>query len=714
MSEAPKVTFQLTAHGEQLEVRATAPGGECRAEGPMPSKAQIDPLVADPTWISAWEIQTIGQILYRSLLCDDVVQLASSVLEAGRRDGKPVHFELRFDADQTQLAQYPWEMIADDLGRFLVRDGLVDVTRYITYPQPPPILDATIRDLPLLRVRSQPAILPALAPIDLPLRNVETLSPATFERLQHRLLIERMALWGLHFDGHGRLISLPDGRQVGALAFEHNGDVEWITTEHLASVLYNAHVQLALLLACETAQVGNDLIFSGLAPGLILAGVPAVVGMQYPVPDDFANGFVRSFYEALLRQQDLLDAFRVARQMNSRDAWYSPVLYLRHRRTPAEEEAVKPAYHARSMDTAVPSEVQAGLDFLVRLWIRRPETKPLTDAELREELDVPDSVPIRTREAVADVKFEPVEGRRLRRGEVEVRLRSSRCEITPESMVLFVDEHLDAPPAIFAVRASHPGRASLVFSVWQAGGLIASVTHHVQVTAGKGPLQAAIDRTSQALPVEQEAPIPIPSPESPYLPRQEQVPAEVSRPVDQTMIIAEPRLPPAELTVRVGGEVYQYRLDKDMVTLGRSSHNDVQIQDPFVSRSHARLKRQGTTYEIYDLGSANGLLYHGQPVEQQILADGDVVQIGDRVTLQYHAPAAPPPDVPPPPSRPTQTELERPQPPPRPETSGCRNRLFLAVFLVIGLILFLVLSQVHLLAALALIVESIALAAVAS
>ncbi|MEJ2733934.1 MAG: CHAT domain-containing protein, partial [Anaerolineae bacterium] len=487
MSAAPKVTFQLTAHGDELEVRATAPGGECRAEGPLPSREQIDPLVADPTWISGWQLQTIGQTLYRSLLCGDVVQLASSVLDAGRREGQPVHFELRFDADQAPLAQYPWEMIADDLGRFLVRDGLVDVTRYITYPQPPPVLDATIRDLPLLRVLSQPAGLPVLAPIDLPLGNVETLAPATFERLQQRLLIERMALWGLHFDGHGRLISLPDGRQTGALAFEHNGDVEWITTEHLASVLYNAHVQLALLLACETAQVGDDLIFSGLAPGLILAGVPAVVGMQYPVPDNFANGFVRSFYLVLLQRQDLLEAFRVARQMNVGAAWYSPVLYLRTRRPPAEEEALKPAYQARNIDTAGPSEVQAGTDVLVRLWIRRPETQPLTDAALREELDVPDSVPIRTREAEADVKFEPLEGRKLRRGEVEVRLRSPNCEVTPGRMTLFVDEHLDAPPAIFTVRASQIGRASLLFSVWQEGGQIASLVHHLQVSAAKGP-----------------------------------------------------------------------------------------------------------------------------------------------------------------------------------------------------------------------------------
>jgi len=163
MSKALELTFQLTAHGEQLEVRATAAGGESRAEGPMPSTAQFDLLVADPTLMTPSQLVPIGQTLYQSLMRGDVVKLASSVLEEGRRDKKPVHFELRFDADQTMLAQYPWEMIADDMGRFLVRDGLVDVTRYITYPQPPPTLDAAIRNLPLLRIVSQPVTLPALA-----------------------------------------------------------------------------------------------------------------------------------------------------------------------------------------------------------------------------------------------------------------------------------------------------------------------------------------------------------------------------------------------------------------------------------------------------------------------------------------------------------------------------------------------------------------------
>jgi formylglycine-generating enzyme required for sulfatase activity len=501
MAAARKLTFQLTAHGKDLEVRATTLGGQCRETGPMPPKAVLDELGADPTWISPSQLVAVGQTLYQSLVYGNVVGLASSVLEDGRRDKKPVHFELRFDEDQTQLAQYPWEMIADGRGRFLVGKGQVNLTRYITYPQPPPILDAAVRDSPLLHVVSQPATLPLLAPIELPMENVETLSPPTFEQLQYRLLIDRMPLWGLHFDGHGRLVSEPGVGPVGALAFEGNADPDWITTEDLADVLYNAPVQLAFLSACETALMGNDVVFSGLAPGLVETGVPAVVGMQYRVSDSFANKFVQGFYAALLALQDILDAFRVARLMNKRGAWYSPVLYLRHKRTAEEEALVEPVHHTRNIDTAAPKEAHVKTRFLVRIWIRRPHSKPLTEAELHEELAVPEAVSVSTREAEVEVRFEPIEGRSLRRGEVEVQLQAVHSDVVPDSIKLFVDEHLDAPPAIFTVQAARVGRIPLRLGVWQDAGQVAAITQHVHVLEPHAQLAGGIEVHSFSLDV---------------------------------------------------------------------------------------------------------------------------------------------------------------------------------------------------------------------
>ena len=72
------------------------------------------------------------------------------------------------------MAQYPWELIADDFGHLVPR-GVADVTRYITYPQPPPPFDATFDDLPLLRVVSSPPGRPPITAGALPVKRVVTL-----------------------------------------------------------------------------------------------------------------------------------------------------------------------------------------------------------------------------------------------------------------------------------------------------------------------------------------------------------------------------------------------------------------------------------------------------------------------------------------------------------------------------------------------------------
>ena len=160
-------------------------------------------------------------------------------------------------------------------------------------------------------------------------------------------------------------------------------------------MLYNAEIRFALLTACESASVAGSSLFNGLAPGLIMAGVPAVIGMQYRISDDFASSFAIKFYSALLQRKDVVEALTVARAMLLRSAWYSPALDLRQHR--AADEHLKATYETRNIDTAAPAEAQASKPFLVRLWIRRPETQPLTEEQLRAELGVPDRVAVSTR-----------------------------------------------------------------------------------------------------------------------------------------------------------------------------------------------------------------------------------------------------------------------------------------------------------------------------
>jgi hypothetical protein len=522
MPDDAQVTFQLTAHGDQIEVRASAPGGEARAESDLPPLAE-----PDRDLFASAQLLDLGRALYRCLTAGELQTLVEATLQRAADSAAPARFELRFDHDQVALARYPWETVCDDLDRPLVRDGLVDLTRYITYPRPPPSFGALAQRSPLLRLICQPGDQDPLSLADLTAVPVDTLRHATFDALRDRLLIERLDAWGLHFDGHGALLRqcrvcetlndagatrclacqnpLDDGRWVGALAFERQGVTDWVTTAEMGATLYNAEVQFAMLLACETARVGGSSLFSGLAPGLLLAGVPAVLGMQYPVSDGFASRFANRFYRVLLDTKDVMAALRTARQASVRDTWYSPVLYLRHRPTP-EQVAAQPAYQVRHVDTAVPAQAQAGVPFLTRLWIRRPDTPPLSERELRAHLGIAPTVDVDTQTDEAEVRFEPVEGRRLRRGRVEVQLTSSLAEVTPPAIPLFVDEGLDAPPAIFTVRATAPDSVPLLFAVYQEGVQIVSLVHHVQVVGrplealapAGGPLQVA----SHALAVE--------------------------------------------------------------------------------------------------------------------------------------------------------------------------------------------------------------------
>jgi len=73
-----------------------------------------------------------------------------------------------------------------------------------------------------------------------------------------------------------------------------------------------------------------------------------------------------------------------------------------------------------------------------------------------------------------------------------------------------------------------------------------------------------------------------------------------------------------------------FPLGRLRITIGRSARNDVCIPDPFASRVHAEVRREGDAYVLQDLGSANGTLYNGERVEAALmLAPGGRIQIGE-------------------------------------------------------------------------------------
>ena len=63
-------------------------------------------------------------------------------------------------------------------------------------------------------------------------------------------------------------------------------------------------------------------------------------------------------------------------------------------------------------------------------------------------------------------------------------------------------------------------------------------------------------------------------------------------------------------------------------TVGRSQENDIVIPDPNVSRKHARLSRADNGYVVEDLGSTNGTLLDGAPIDRERIESGDELTFG--------------------------------------------------------------------------------------
>ena len=77
---------------------------------------------------------------------------------------------------------------------------------------------------------------------------------------------------------------------------------------------------------------------------------------------------------------------------------------------------------------------------------------------------------------------------------------------------------------------------------------------------------------------------------------------------------------------------------QDELTIGRAEDNDLELMDPKVSRHHARITRQGMSYVVTDLGSANGTLVDGVLLTSpHTLKHGERITVGDS-ELTYREP----------------------------------------------------------------------------
>ena len=89
------------------------------------------------------------------------------------------------------------------------------------------------------------------------------------------------------------------------------------------------------------------------------------------------------------------------------------------------------------------------------------------------------------------------------------------------------------------------------------------------------------------------------------------------------------------LIIHQGGSERVHAFASHDVTIGRHHNNDVQIEDPRVSRHHAAIFRDDEGgYVLRDLGSKNHTKLNDRVVHRAPLSEGDRIRIGDAV-LQY-------------------------------------------------------------------------------
>lgn len=83
-----------------------------------------------------------------------------------------------------------------------------------------------------------------------------------------------------------------------------------------------------------------------------------------------------------------------------------------------------------------------------------------------------------------------------------------------------------------------------------------------------------------------------------------------------------------KLMITTASGTVTHELAEDVITVGRSPENAIQIDDPSVSGRHARLEMVDGEYHLKDLESTNGTRVNGQPIQSILLRQGDRIRVG--------------------------------------------------------------------------------------
>ena len=100
----------------------------------------------------------------------------------------------------------------------------------------------------------------------------------------------------------------------------------------------------------------------------------------------------------------------------------------------------------------------------------------------------------------------------------------------------------------------------------------------------------------------------------------------------------------SEVIIEVNG--MRHPLAPPGLVIGRGNDAELRIDDPGISRRHAQISLKesegGTIVTVADLGSTNGVILDGQPVDSSQVRDGSEIRLGNTVIIVRITPKATP------------------------------------------------------------------------
>jgi FHA domain/von Willebrand factor type A domain len=168
--------------------------------------------------------------------------------------------------------------------------------------------------------------------------------------------------------------------------------------------------------------------------------------------------------------------------------------------------------------------------------------------------------------------------------------------------------------------------------LWAAAGLLLLVTAAALALAGRKPRQGAtpahFPSGPSRLDTGQQEALSGPELSGTLLTRMDMA----GETVERTVLLTDTPV----LAVTRGerkGEVFPLSRES-AISIGRAGANDIVLDDASVSGQHCRIRPEAGGFVVHDMKSTNGTQVNGRTIARHVLAEGDVIQVGE-TSLQY-------------------------------------------------------------------------------